>query len=155
MHCRDRCRVVDHTFERVGQADEPPEPRERDRFELGRRWRRAPQHRLLIERGAQKIREHARRAGGGREVGQKSRMVPVRQPGHEHALEIGHDRVEWLPLFGCVRGKRRHDLSGPDPRQHRIFVGVLEILGDPVDEVVAVAPKGRRVHAGYDLCDLM
>ena len=76
---RDRRRVVDDALERVGQAHQLPQPAERDRLEFGRRRRRAPEHRLLVERRRQELGEHAGRAGGNREVGQEPRVVPVRQ----------------------------------------------------------------------------
>ncbi len=61
VHRRDRRRVVDDAFERVGQTDQPSQPTERDGFELSRGGRRAPQHRLLIECGRQKVGQDAGR----------------------------------------------------------------------------------------------
>ena len=107
VHGRDRRRVVDHAFESVGQADQLAEPAERDRLELGGGRRRAPQHRLLVERGRQKFGEDAGRARRDGEVREEARMVPVGEAGHEHALEVGHDGVERLRLLRRRGRKRR------------------------------------------------
>ena len=91
-----------------------------DLFELGRRRRRPPQHRLLVERGRQELGEHARRAAGDREVGEEARMVPVREAGHEHALEVGEDaRRTARPLPARWRAaprrcRRARRARGPD-----------------------------------------
>jgi hypothetical protein len=54
---RDRRRVVDHALERVGQADQLAQPAERHLLELGRDRRRPPEHRLLVQRGREELRE--------------------------------------------------------------------------------------------------
>ena len=50
-------------------------------------------------------------------------MVPVRDAGHQHALEVGEDGVEGLAVGGRVGGERRGDLAGPDLREHGIAPG--------------------------------
>ena len=42
-------------------------------------------------------------AGGDGEVGEKSRVVPVREARHEHALEVGHDGAEGFRILRRVR----------------------------------------------------
>ena len=74
-------------------------------------------------------------------------MIPVRQAGHEHALEVGHDGVERFAVFRRAGGQRRGDVAGLDAGEDRISLDVFEVVGDPVDELVAVAPEIRRVHA--------
>ena len=103
---RDRRRVVDHALERVGQAEQLPQPAERHLLELGRRRRGAPQHRLLVERGGQELGEDAGRAAGDGEVGEEAGMVPVRDAGQDDALEVGEDRVERLAVLGRARRER-------------------------------------------------
>ena len=73
-------------------------------------------------------------------------MVPVSEARDEHALEVRHDRLERLAVFGGGRGKRRGDLARLDAREHRIPLSVLEVVGDPVDERVAVTSEVRRLH---------
>ena len=47
-----------------------------------------------------------RRRGGVRgEVCEEARVLPVREPGHEHAVEIGEHGVEGLGLVGSVVGR--------------------------------------------------
>ena len=94
----DRRRVVDDSLEVATQAEQLPEPAKRDLFELRRRRRRPPQHRLNVERGGQELREDAGRAAGDREIGEEAGMVPVRDAGNQHPLEIGKDGVEGLAL---------------------------------------------------------
>ena len=73
-------------------------------------------------------------------------MIPVRQAGDEHAFEVGHDGLERLALFGRVRRQSGRDCAGPIARKYRIVLDVLEVVSDPVDELVAVTPERRRVH---------
>ena len=138
MHRRDRRRVVDDAFECPGQPDQLAQPAERHLFELGRGGRRAPQHRLLIERGGQEIGEHAGSAAGDREVRHEARMIPVREAGHEHAFEVAHDLLERLGIFRRLRRERIDDVARPHAREDRVLVGVFQVVRDPVDERVAV-----------------
>ena len=73
-------------------------------------------------------------------------MIPVRQAGHEHALEVGHDRVERFALFRRAGGQRGRDVTGLRAGQDGIALDVLEVVGDPLDELVAVAPEICGVH---------
>ena len=148
VHGRDRRGVVDHAFESRRQADQLAQPAERHGFELRGRRRRAPQHRLLVERRRQELGEDAGRAGRDREVGEEAGMIPVRQAGHEHALEVGHDRrrtVRRLPARWRAARPRCRRASTRD--ENGIALDVLEVVGDPVDELVAVAPEICGVHA--------
>ena len=114
VHRGDGCGVVDDTFECVRQADQLPQPAERHGFELGRRRRGPPQHRLLIERRRKELGEDAGRAGGDCEIREEAGMVPVRQAGHEHALEVGHDRLERFTVLGSGAWQRVDDVAGFD-----------------------------------------
>jgi hypothetical protein len=104
MQGRDRRGVVDHALEGIGKADELPQPAERHRFQFRRGGGSAPQHRLLVERCGEKVGKHAWRAARDREIGKKRRVVPVRETGYEHALEVGHDVAEG---FRVLRRSRR------------------------------------------------
>ena len=74
-------------------------------------------------------------------------MVPVRQARDEHALEVGHDGVERFAVFRRGAGSAARDVARLDARQDRIPLGVFEVVGNPVDELVTVAPEVGRVHA--------
>ena len=73
-------------------------------------------------------------------------MIPVRQARDEHALEVGHDRVERFALFRRAGGQRGRDVTGPRAGQDGVAFDVLEVIGDPLDELVAVAPEIYCLH---------
>ena len=79
-------------------------------------------------------------------------MVPVRQRGDEHALEVVEDALERLAAFGRAVGQRAAHLTGRDARQDRVPLGATQVLGDPFHQRVAVSPELRGVHY---LCALM
>ena len=47
---------------------------------------------------------------------------------------------------GRVIGKRGGDVARLHARENRIAFRVLEVIGNPVDELVPVAPEGLPVH---------
>ena len=146
---RDRGRVVDDAVERVGKPDQPPQPAERDLFQLGRRRRRPPQHRLLVECRRQELGQHTWLARADGEVGEETGMVPVRQAGNEDALEVGEDALERFALLGRAVGQRAANLSRAYPREDRISRRIVEVVGDPVGEeagvISEVGQSGNRV----------
>ena len=73
-------------------------------------------------------------------------MIPVGETRDDHAFEVRHDAVERLRIVGRGRRQRGGHIAGRDLRQDRIFFRVLEVLGNPVDELVAVLPERGRVH---------
>ena len=137
----DRGRVVDHALEGIGKSDQLTQPAERDFLELGRRGRRPPEHRLLIERCGEKFGQDARRAGGDREIGEESWMIPVREARHEQTLEVGHDGLEGFRVFRRRGRQRRFDRPRLEARKHGVFFGMIEVLGDPLNQPVAVTPE--------------
>src|SRR5687767_4920949 len=74
-------------------------------------------------------------------------MVPVCQCRNDHALEIAQDVVERFALFGRGGRKGAPHVAGRYTRQDGIPIGAGEVLGDPVDEAVAVAAEFVGVHA--------
>ena len=74
-------------------------------------------------------------------------MIPVCQAGHEHALEVGHDRVERFAVFWCVRGQSGADVPRLGAGQDGVALNVFDVVGNPIDELVTVAPEVCRVHA--------
>ena len=65
-------------------------------------------------------------------------MLPVRQPGYDDALGVGHDSVE---AFGNCRrvlvelGAHVARLNG---RRDALALDVLDVFGDPIDQLVTV-----------------
>ena len=66
------------------------------------------------------------------------------QAGDEHALEVGHDGAEGLGFLRRLEREGCRDLPWSDLGQHRVALGVLQVLGDPVHELVPVAPEALR-----------
>ncbi len=65
---------------------------------------------------------------------------------HEHALEVGHDGVEGFGILRRLARERGPNFARPYPGEDRIAVGVLQVVRNPVDKLVAVAPKAVVVH---------
>ena len=143
---RDRRRVVNHAFERLRQPEELPEPAEGYLFQLCRGGRGPPQHRLHVERGGKKLRQHAGGAARDGEVPEEAGVVPVGEAGDDYALEVPEDRLELHPFAGRVIGQRAADIARIGARQHRIAFRVIEVRRDPVDERMPLAPKCLRIH---------
>ena len=70
----------------------------------------------------------------------------MRQPGDENPFDVGHDGVEWFRVFRGVGGKRGSDLARFDPGENGITIRMLEVIGNPVDELMPVAPECLPVH---------
>ena len=85
------------------QAEQVGEPGERDLLELGRGRRRAPEHRVLVERRDQELGEDARLGRGDAEVREEARVVPVRDARQQDRVEVGEHRRERLALSGRRR----------------------------------------------------
>src|ERR1039458_9902188 len=88
--------VLDDAAPRLREADHLPHPVARDLLELRERGARLPREAQDAESGAKKIAEHARWRAVAREVAEELRMLPMREPGYDHALDVAQDRVEWI-----------------------------------------------------------
>ena len=143
---RDRGGVVDDPFECVRQPEQTSQPPQRHLLELGYRGRGAPQHALRVERGAQELGEHAGATAADGEVGEEPGVIPMGQPRHDVAFDVGEDRVHRLAPLGRGLRERVAKLARPRARQHGVAFGVFEIPPDPVDEVMTDPPEFRRVH---------
>ena len=111
-----------------------------DFFQLGERGAGLPVQPEHAEAGAQQVAEHARRATAfGGEVAEEPRVLPVRQAGHEDRVEVREDRVERL---GFGRRRRREARPSTCARLGRAPSPAASecraVVGDPVDELVAV-----------------
>jgi hypothetical protein len=61
----------------------------------------------------------------------------VRDGGQDRRLEVGEQpRVRLAPLRG-LRRQRLDEIPGLDLREHGVALAVLEVVGDPVDQVMA------------------
>ena len=73
-------------------------------------------------------------------------MIPVRDPGHHHPLEVGEDRLEALRLRWGVLRKAARDVAGLDLREYGEIFDVRKEIRDPVDRAMAVNAEGFRIH---------
>jgi hypothetical protein len=72
----------------------------------------------------------------------------MREARYEHALEVGHDRLERLAVFGRIVWQSPGDVARFDSREHRVALNVVEVVSDPIDEPVTVTAEIFRVHHG-------
>ncbi len=98
--------------EPFGEVEQLAHPVEHQRLDLGARRGRDPAHALHAEPGGQQLAEDRRVGRVGREVGEEARVLPLRQPGHDDPVDVGHHRVERLGLRsvgarGAATGRRR------------------------------------------------
>jgi hypothetical protein len=70
----------------------------------------------------------------------------MRQPRHDHALEVAEHLFERLGPFGRRRGKLGAHLTRFRPRHHGALLEAGAVVGDPVDESVAEAPELVGLH---------
>ena len=80
------------------------------------------------------------------EVGEEPRVVPVRDPGQQHAIEVGEHVRERLGGLGRRGRQARADVTGLDRRHHVALADALEVVRRPVDRGVAVGPELLRIR---------
>ena len=73
-------------------------------------------------------------------------MVPVGDGRHDEAIEIGEDGLHGLAALGTAGGQSVGELAGLDGRKHGVALGMSEIIGDPIDRLVAVAAEFVGSH---------
>ena len=76
-------------------------------------------------------------------------MLPVRQPGHDDAVEVGEDRAKSSPASGGRGGQQRRDLARPRrPGSTRSSSSRSQYVRDPVDHGMPVAAELLWGHMG-------
>ncbi len=143
---RGRGGVREQPVEGRRQAEGVTQPAHGDLLQLGGGRARAPQHRVGHERAHEHLAEDARARGGGREVGEETRVLPVRHVGLDEGPIIGQDPLQRL---GRARGGARQ--AGPhvarrDPRQDRPLLHRGEVVGHEIGHLVGRPAERRRVH---------
>ena len=137
----DRRRVVDDAAEGGGQAEELPEPVEDDVLQLGGGRRRAPEHGVDVERGAEELAEDPRSGAADCEVREEARVVPVGDARKDHALEVREDPVERLRALRRRRGQGASNVAGLHAGQDGVSFRRRQEPRDPVHDLVAVPPE--------------
>ena len=129
-----------------GQVEQVGEPVEHVRLEFGGRRRGRPEHALDAEARGQQVAEDRRAAGVGGKVGEEGRVLPVGDAGQDLLVQVAQHRLERFAVLGWVRRQRGPQRPGRHLRQHRERLDPFVVVGDPVDDAVAVLAELRRVH---------
>ena len=135
--------------EPLGERQQLLHPVEHQRLDLGACRRRDPAHALDPEPGRGQLAEDRGVRDVGREVGEELRVLPMRQTGDDDRPQVVEHRRERLRRGWWVLRQSGADLARLHRRRNRSLLDVLEVLGDEVDQRVAVRAEllgrhGRR-----------
>jgi len=96
------------------------------------------------------------RAGIGREVGEKPRVLPVRNAGHNDRLKVIENLVDCLAFVRNRRRQLRDDVAGLRLRSNRMILDRKQIVCHPVGELLRVSSKLFKLHnRNLDVGDLL
>ena len=72
-------------------------------------------------------------------------------PRHDDLVEVTHYLRKRFRLLRCGVGERLPNRPGLDRRVHRVFGHAGQIVGNPIDHLVAALPEllGTHVEAGH------
>ena len=84
--------------------------------------------------------------GVGGKIAAEPWMLPKRQSGHNNAIKILDYRAEFFRLVWRRGGQGVADFAWPGFRHHRPVGQAFMIVGEPVDELMAVAAEVFRRH---------
>ena len=84
--------------------------------------------------------------GVGREIAEEARMLPERQARDNEAIKVRNRRGEILGLVRRRGGQGVSDLAGLSLGHHGPVGQVLVIVGQPVDQRMAMAAEVFRRH---------
>ena len=73
-------------------------------------------------------------------------MLPVRQAGHDDAIEVGEHGGERFGLLGRMRGQLRPHPAGIDRRLHRPVGYRLPVVGDPINDCPALTAESLGIE---------
>ena len=92
------------------------------------------------------IGKNARGQGVGGEIAAETRVLPKRKAGHDDAIEVLDRRAEIFRLVRRRGGQGVADFARLGLRHHRPVGQALMIVGEPIDELMAVAAEVFRRH---------
>ena len=140
-------RALDHPTTGVARGAEPrrqieqlAHPVEHQRLELGTGRRGDPAHALHTESGGEQFAEDRRVRrfpGSRRRIG----MLPVGEAGHDHPVEVGHEAAKGSGSVGGCSGSAARTSPGSASGWTGCRSTALEVVGDPVDELVAAGAE--------------
>jgi hypothetical protein len=144
--CRHRRRgrgVLDVPVPAGGKPEQLREPGQGHLLELGRGRRGPPENRDVVERRRQQLGEDPGLRGGGGEVGEEARMLPVRDTRQQELLQIAKDVGEGLRPLRRLGREPSADLARVDPRQDGKLAHPLQVARDPLERGEAVLTEGH------------
>ena len=130
----------------VGEVDHLAQPVHDDVLDLRGRRTGEPAHALHAEPGPDEVGEHRREVAVAGEVGEEPGVVPVRDPRHDDAVEVGDDACEVAALLRWLGGHERRHLARLHAAHHRQLADALAVVGDPVDQLVAERAELVGIH---------
>ncbi|MNE62835.1 hypothetical protein D3C80_1581440 [compost metagenome] len=139
--------VLDHPAPLIRQADHLPQPVDGGFFQFAQRRAGLPRQAEYAKAGAEEIAEHRRQGAVGGEVTEKIRMLPVGQAGHDQLVDVLEDLLERLTLSRRRGWQCRLEVTGLNLGHDRQFADTLAVVGDQVDQLVAMFAKFFRAHA--------
>ncbi len=119
---------------------------EGDLFELSGGGSAFPEHTVDVEGGAEHFSQDPGRGCGYGEIGEEARVIPVGEGWNDEALEVLEDDIHGFGLFGRAGGELVDEVAGLHVGEHGVIAGVGEVVGDPVDDFVAVLAELVRSH---------
>jgi hypothetical protein len=100
VHNSDGRGVVDNAAKFFRQSHPLPCPINDQRFQFSRRRRRAPRHRIHIQRRSRDFAEDSRPSLSPAEVTEKHRMAPMHHAGNDQSIDVGKNFFERFRIFG-------------------------------------------------------
>lgn len=127
--------------EGVGELEHFAQPIHDNGLELGGRWRRHPVEADDVEAGAEHLAEEAGSAAAGREVGEVVGALPVSEPWNYVVLYVFHDGFHGLGVVRSGVWEAFFEVAGFDLAANGVFLDVAVVVGEEVDDHVAMVPE--------------
>ena len=72
--------------------------------------------------------------------------MPVGERGHDQAINVREDRGHRLAVFGRCGGQLLNQIARLDLREHGPLIKTREVVADPINELMPVAPELFNAH---------
>ncbi len=146
--CAGGCGVLDHPAPLARQAQQLTQPVEGDFLQLAQGRAGLPRQAQHAQASAEEVTEDRRQGAVGGEIAVEVRMLPMGQAGHDQLVDIVEDRGERLALAGGLSGQGGLEIAGFDLGHDRALTDGLAVVGDQVDQLVAVLAELFGGHLG-------
>ncbi len=139
--------VLNHPAPLRRQAEHLAKPVQGRFFQFAQCWARLPRQPQYAKPGTQEVPQH----GGQRPVRGKItveiRVLPMGQARHDQLIHVLDNRVEGLALLRRGRRQGRLQVTGLDLGHDRTLMHGLAVIGDQVDQLMAILAKLFGGHA--------